>query len=113
MSELGVWNHASVVTQQIRMQICKLTLGTVVRGALLACAALILSSSPAMAQAGKLDPAFGVGGVFTNSVGVLGTVAAVQSDGKIVVGGQIARRLLWYASMRTVPSTRLSGLVGQ
>jgi hypothetical protein len=34
----------------------------------------------------------------------------VQSDGKIVVGGQIARRLLWYASMRTVPSTRLSGL---
>ena len=90
MSELGVWNHASVVTQQIRMQICKLTLGTVVRGALLACAALILSASPAMAQAGKLDPTFGVGGVFTNSVGVLGTVAAVQSNGKIVVGGQIS-----------------------
>src|SRR5260370_1533844 len=43
-----------------------------------------------MAHAGKLDPAFGVGGGFTNSVGVLGTVAAVQSDGKIVVGGQIS-----------------------
>src|SRR4029077_398480 len=90
MRDVGVSNHASVVSRQIQMQAGKLNMGTMVRGALLACAALIVSSSPAMAQAGKLDPTFGVGGVFTNSAGILGTVVALQSNGKIVVGGQIS-----------------------
>jgi uncharacterized delta-60 repeat protein len=48
-----------------------------------------------MAQAGMLDPTFGVRGVFTdsagefNNAGTFGTVVALQSNGKIVVGGQI------------------------
>ena len=90
MKNEGVSNHASAVKRPMQMQAGKLSLGTILRGALLACAALIVSSSPAMAQAGKLDPTFGVGGVFTNGVGILGSVAAVQSNGKIVVGGQIS-----------------------
>lgn len=56
-------------------------------GALVAGAALIALSSPAMAQAGKLDPTFGVGGVFKNNVGIFGTAVALQTDGTIVVGG--------------------------
>jgi len=88
MNKVGVLNGGSA-GRQIPVQRHKVNLGTMVRGTLLACAALIASSSPAMAQAGKLDPTFGVRGVFTNSAGFFGT-AAVQSDGKIVAGGEIA-----------------------
>jgi uncharacterized delta-60 repeat protein len=90
MNEVGVLNHASVVGRQVLAQRSKSNPGTIVRRVLLACAALIVSSSPAMAQAGKLDPTFGVGGVFTNRAGILGAVAAVQSNGKIIVGGEIS-----------------------
>jgi uncharacterized delta-60 repeat protein len=90
MNELGVLTRTFAVGRQVRMQKSKVKLGTVVRSALLACTALIVSSSPAMAQAGKLDPTFGVGGIFKGNAGILAAATAVQSDGKIVVGGQIA-----------------------
>jgi len=89
MNLVGALSEASVFRKQIKMHMNKRKLKTMVRGALLAAGALIVSSSSAMAQAGKLDPTFGAGGVFTNSLGTLGTVAAVDSNGKIVVGGEI------------------------
>jgi uncharacterized delta-60 repeat protein len=57
-----------------------------------ACAIFLASSSPAMAQAGQLDPTFGNGGKVTTSFGSvdvsnLASAAALQSDGKIVVAG--------------------------
>jgi hypothetical protein len=64
MKEVAVLNHASVLVMGIRRQMSKAEMGTLVWGALLAGAVLIASSSPAMAQAGKLDPTFGVRGVF-------------------------------------------------
>src|SRR5271154_3522291 len=56
------------------------------------CALLFVGASPAMAQAGQLDQTFGVGGIFTSNVAVPSTinVAALQSDGKIVIAGQLA-----------------------
>jgi uncharacterized delta-60 repeat protein len=89
MKEVGVLNRGSAVERQIRTKLSKVSMGKVVRSVLLACAALIISSSPAMAQAGRLDATFGVGGVFTDTAGVLGTAVAVQSNGKIVVGGEV------------------------
>jgi uncharacterized delta-60 repeat protein len=89
MIELVGFNHASVVGKQARLQKDKLKLRTVVQAALLACAVLIASWGPAMAQAGKLDSTFGVGGVFTDTAAEFGTAVAMQSDGKIVAGGQI------------------------
>ena len=49
-------------------------------------------STPLMAQAGQLDSTFGTGGVFTLGVtntffATVNNVVAVQSDGKIVIGG--------------------------
>src|SRR5580704_3707809 len=90
MNLVGMLRQASVVGRQIQMQMNKAIRKTMVRSALLAGAALIVSSGPAMAQAGKLDPTFGVAGVFTNSLGTLLTVAAVESNGKIIVGGEIS-----------------------
>jgi hypothetical protein len=78
-------------------------------GALVAGAALIASSSPAMAQAGKLDPTFGVGGVFKNNVGIFGTAVALQIDGKIVVGGEIAPEA---AVVRLTPNGTLDSSFG-
>src|SRR5262245_40839135 len=64
--------------------------GVVALGGLLFCLALV---QPILARDGDLDPGFGIGGkVVTNltrggiNFGVVNTVA-VQSDGKIVVGG--------------------------
>jgi uncharacterized delta-60 repeat protein len=57
---------------------------------LVACAALISSSTLAIAQAGHLDGSFGTGGIFTSNFGGPNTAVnavALQSDGKIVVGG--------------------------
>src|ERR1700756_2158218 len=90
MREIGVSNHAPGARRETWLRTSKLLVGKAMRGALLACAVLVVSSSPAMAQAGKLDPTFGVGGVFANRVGILASVAAVQSNGKIVVGGEIS-----------------------
>jgi uncharacterized delta-60 repeat protein len=95
MDEVAILNHASVLMRETRRQMSKTQMGTLVWGALLAGAVLFASSSPAMAQAGMLDPTFGVRGVFTdsagefNNAGTFGTVAALQSNGKIVVRGQI------------------------
>ena len=69
MQEGAVLNHAPVLVRGIRRQMCKAKMGRLVWGALLAGGVLIVSSSPAMAQAGRLDPAFGVRGVFTGGGG--------------------------------------------
>jgi len=90
MKTIGVVNHASAAVRGACRQMGKGRMRTMIWGALVAGAALIASSGPAMAQAGKLDPTFGVGGVFQNNMGIFGTAVAVQSDGKIVVGGEIA-----------------------
>jgi uncharacterized delta-60 repeat protein len=95
VNELSIFNHAPIVVRQIRRQMSKPKMGTFVWSVLLAGAVLIGSSSPAMAQAGKLDPTFGIQGVFTdsagefNNTGTFGTVVAIQSNGKILAGGQI------------------------
>jgi uncharacterized delta-60 repeat protein len=89
MSGIGVLSQNFVVSKKIGVYRSKVIPGTMVRSALLACAALIVSSSPAMAQAGKLDTTFGIRGVFTDTSGGSGTAVALQSDGKIVVGGEI------------------------
>jgi uncharacterized delta-60 repeat protein len=61
--------------------------------AFLALVAVITSSTLALAQAGSLDTTFGTGGVFTTSYTQLDTTvnsaAAIQSDGKIVLGGTV------------------------
>jgi uncharacterized delta-60 repeat protein len=61
--------------------------GICLAAALLACAALMFSSSRALAQAGALDPTFGTAGVFADGSGTAGTAVALQNDGKIVAGG--------------------------
>ena len=57
----------------------------------LACVAVIASSSLVWAQAGQLDSTFGTGGLFTTnfvqSDATMDIAVAIQSDGKIVVGG--------------------------
>lgn len=55
-----------------------------------ACVALISTSTLSVAQAGQLDKSFGTGGIFTSNFGGANAVVnavALQSDGKIVVGG--------------------------
>ena len=56
-------------------------------------AALLGSSGLLMAQAGSLDPTFGTGGIVTTSFtgfnDAIANVTAIQSDGKILVAGQI------------------------
>jgi uncharacterized delta-60 repeat protein len=95
MKGVSLSGHASAVRRQIGLPTSKVNLGTILRVGVLACAALIVSSSPAMGQAGKLDPTFATGGVFTstagefNNMGTFGNVVAIQRDGKIVAGGQI------------------------
>ena len=95
MNAFGGSNHASMVEKQVRCQTRKMSLAAAVRAVLFACAVFIASSIPARAQAGKLDPTFGSAGVFTdsaaesNNAGTFGTAVALQSDGKIVAGGQI------------------------
>lgn len=57
---------------------------------LVAWVAVISTSTLAIAQAGQLDKSFGTGGIFTSNFGGPNTAVnavAVQSDGKIVVGG--------------------------
>lgn len=63
MREVILSGHASAVRRQIGLPTSKVNLGTIVRVGVLACAALITSTRPAMGQAGKLDPTFATGGV--------------------------------------------------
>ena len=61
------------------------------RLAFLAAVAVISSSTLAWAQAGQLDSTFGTGGIFTTNYTspdvTMDTAVAIQSDGKIIVGG--------------------------
>jgi uncharacterized delta-60 repeat protein len=60
---------------------------------LLSCAVVVCLPVQANAQAGRLDPTFGTGGVLTIATGqeyqTTNNVIAIQSDGKIVIGGSI------------------------
>ena len=58
------------------------------RLALLVCAAVFAIPTLVMAQAGSLDPTFGTNGIVTTANSGA-NAAALQSDGKIVVGGSI------------------------
>jgi hypothetical protein len=109
MKTIGAVNHASAAVRGACRQMGNGQMQTMIWGALVAGAALIASSSPAMAQAGKLDPTFGVGGVFKNNVGIFGTAVALQIDGKIVVGGEIAPEA---AVVRLTPNGTLDSSFG-
>ena len=69
----------------------RLSLSTARQLAFLAAVVVITSSTFALAQAGQLDSTFGTGGVFTTNFAqtdsTMATAVAIQSDGKIVVGG--------------------------
>src|SRR5271166_5668566 len=69
----------------------RLSLNTGRRLAFLAAVVVIASSTLALAQAGHLDSTFGTGGVFTTNFmqtdATMANAVAIQSDGKIVVGG--------------------------
>jgi uncharacterized delta-60 repeat protein len=58
------------------------------RLALLVCAAVFALPTLLMAQAGSLDPTFGTNGIVTTA-NTGANAAALQTDGKIVVGGSI------------------------
>ena len=72
-------------------RLARLSLSTARRLAFLAAVVVITSSTFALAQAGQLDSTFGTGGVFTTNFAqtdsTMATAVAIQSDGKIVVGG--------------------------
>ena len=60
--------------------------------AFLAAAVVIAWSTLASAQAGTLDPTFGTGGIFSTNftqTGAADNAIAIQSDGKIIVGGLV------------------------
>lgn len=62
------------------------------RISLLAFSVLFIASQQAVAQAGQLDSTFGTGGIFTtsfngNNFAPIDNAVAIQSDGKIVLGG--------------------------
>jgi uncharacterized delta-60 repeat protein len=63
------------------------------RLAFLAAVVVIASSTLALAQAGQLDSTFGTGGIFTTNYSqydvTIDSAIAIQSDGKIVLGGTI------------------------
>jgi uncharacterized delta-60 repeat protein len=69
--------------------------GILLRAALLTTTVLLCSFSTAMGQAGSLDSTFATGGIFLDSAGIfnnmgtIGTVVGLQSNGQIIVGGQI------------------------
>ncbi|MGA2902451.1 MAG: hypothetical protein ABSD98_01360 [Candidatus Korobacteraceae bacterium] len=73
--------------------LARLGLNPIRRLAVLAAVAVIVSSTFALAQAGSLDPTFGTGGIFTTNYtqydAAMDTAVAIQSDGKIVLGGTV------------------------
>ena len=90
MRNISVFKCLPIATRCL----CRSKFAAVSRGLVL-CAALTCSSHLATAQAGKLDPTFSTGGIFTDSsgefdnMGTFGNVVAIQSDGKILAAGQI------------------------
>lgn len=89
MQSISVFQYLPIATR------CLCRSKFAVSRGLVLCAALICSSHLATAQAGKLDPTFSTGGIFTDSsgefdnMGTFGNVVAIQSDGKILAAGQI------------------------
>ncbi len=81
------------------------------------CASLLCTSTVAAAQAGNLDTTFGTNGIFTFSLSTINgsnsqaNAVALQSDGKIVVAGQMGSRsgLLRLNTDGTLDSTFGSG----
>src|SRR5271167_3662806 len=75
----------------LRGGLTQLNLSTRRRLGLLVSVVVVASSTFAPAQAGQLDSTFGTGGVFTTNFTqtdtTMATAVAIQSDGKIVVGG--------------------------
>jgi uncharacterized delta-60 repeat protein len=69
-----------------RTHVDKSRWGVICAALLCAFAIFFASSSPAMAQAGQLDPTFGNHGVVVTA-NTSAQVAALQTDGKILVGG--------------------------
>jgi len=73
--------------------LAELSLNSGRRAAVLAAVLVITSSTLALAQAGSLDTTFGTGGIFTTNFTAYDTTTdvavAIQSDGKIVLGGTI------------------------
>ncbi len=58
---------------------------------LITCLVLATASTVVMAQAGQLDPSFGTNGIFSTTFSnsaPFATSVALQSDGKIIVGGE-------------------------
>lgn len=49
--------------------------------------AVVMTPSPASAQAGSLDPTFGTGGKVLSSVGLLPDAAALDASGNIIIAG--------------------------
>lgn len=74
-------------------ELARLTLGARRSMALLGALTVIASSTFALAQAGSLDTTFGTGGIFATSFNqydvTIDSAMAIQSDGKIVLGGTI------------------------
>ena len=74
-------------------ELTQLTLSTGRWIAVLAVLTAITSSTLAVAQAGQLDSTFGTGGIFATSFNqydvTIDSAVAIQSDGKIVLGGTI------------------------
>jgi uncharacterized delta-60 repeat protein len=53
------------------------------------CTLLLSSSAMLMAQAGSLDPTFGIGGIVTTPNTCTAVATAIQTDGKILVAGSV------------------------
>lgn len=94
MNKLRSYDGSRDSGSNVPTQAIKSRLVTVGAALLCVCAVFLASSSPVMAQAGKLDPKFGNNGIFLTNFNFCCTspienVVALQSDGKIVLGGQV------------------------
>ena len=87
MNRVDALTLAACARESTQTQTGNQSLGAVVWMAVLACTAILFSPALLRAQAGQLDAAFGTGGVFTTSAQAVVAAVALQSDGKIVVGG--------------------------
>jgi len=90
----GFRNGSPTEGRNVSNPIIKSMLRAMWGGLLCTLAMLLASPTPAIAQAGKLDPTFGTNGIFvTNLISCcsapIDNAVALQSDGKIVVGGQV------------------------
>src|ERR1700688_2481397 len=93
MKKVAVSCNRSYVSGKAKLQLGNFLRRNVFGAVLLSFGFLLISSNIAMAQAGKLDRTFGNGGLFTTSLTqvsvTLDNKITVQSDGKVIVAGQI------------------------